>query len=197
MRLLLILFLSLFLCACAPVKMPTINNYAIADISPVKMKKAREHGLSILVSEPVSDPGYQTSAMIYTYTPYELEAYSRNRWVAPPAKMLTPIFVSRLKQTGYFHVVIAPPFAGNTDLNLQTRLVKLQQEFLTPMSRVQLTLDAVLIDNRRSRVIATKEFNVSVPAPANNPYSGVLATNKAVSTLSHALVQFCLQSLRS
>jgi len=180
----------LLLCGCSPVRLPNVDHYAIANIKPIAVSRYGRTSKTLLVSQPVASPGYNTANMIYMVTPYELSSYSVNKWVSPPANMLMPEFVSALRRSRYFKAVVSPPFAGITDYRLDTQLLRLQQEFLLPKSQERLTVQATLINNRNSRVLATKLFNVVIPAPANNPYSGVLAANKAARILSARLVRF-------
>ena len=81
-----------------------------------------------------------------------------------------------------------PPFAGITNYRVDTQLLK----FMLPISRVRLAVQASLINNVNNRVIASRLFEVVIPAPANNPYSGVLAANKAAAIVSRRIAQFCI-----
>ncbi len=178
------------LTSCGPIKTPPSSSYLISNLNLGKMPTTAKTNLTLLVSNPIANSGYQTSAMIYMITPYELKVFSNNRWVAPPAQMLLPIIVQALREQGYFYAVVAPPFSGLTNYRLDTQLIKLQQEFLLPTSRVRLVMQATLISNVSNKVVATRLFEAMVSAPANNPYSGVLAANQAASMISQAIARF-------
>ena len=187
-----LLFLfSLSLAACGPVVVPLVSYYQIADLRSIKVPPAKTY-LTILVSAPMASPGYQTSAMIYMLTPYQLSSYANNQWVVPPSQMLLPLFVQALRQTGHFFAVVSPPFVGVTNYRFETHLLKLQQEFFSSISHVRLTVQASLIKNSTNRIIASQVFEVLISAPNNNPYGGVLAANQAAAIISHRIALFCV-----
>lgn len=196
LRGLLIVFFSVFLCACEPVIMPQISCYQLEDLKPPKIIKHPKTHLTLLVSSPIASPGYQTSAMVYVLTPYKLSAYANSRWVAEPTQMLMPLFVQVLRQTSHFFAVVSPPFTGITDYRLDTQLLKLQQEFFLPISQVRLIVQASLIKTTTNRIVGTGLFEVIIPAPTNNPYGGVLASNQAANILSRRIAQFCVAYAR-
>jgi cholesterol transport system auxiliary component len=192
-RLLLILLSSLFLAACGPVATPPVSSYTLTNLQTAHAPAHTVTHSSLLVSNPVASPGYQTAAMIYMITPYELKAFANNRWVAPPAQMLLPLLVQAVRNTGYFSAVVSPPFAGITDYHLDTQLLKLQQEFLLPNSVVRLSVQASLISSHTSQVVASRLFEVVVVAQTNNPYGGVLAANQAAAIISNRIAKFCMR----
>lgn len=151
---------------------------------------------TLLVSEPTVQPGYDTDQIIYTDCPYLLKAYSRNRWVAPPHEMLTSLISQSLRNSCFFRAVVIPPFSGETHYKLETRLMKLQHEFLCRPSRVHVTLHAVVIDTSCHQAIGEKVFDIVVIAPKGNPYSGVLAANKAVKILLEQLTGFVICTIQ-
>lgn len=184
------------LTACGPVKLSPQYNYSISDMQPQKTATYRQTGSTILVNQLAANPGYDTSAMVYMVTPYELNAYSQSQWVAPPAQMLTTVIASSLRRTNFFAAVITPPFSGVTSYRLDTQLIKLQQEFLLPTSQEHLTLLVTLINNSSNRVLATKQFDIVLPTQENNPYGGVLAANKAAAQLSAQIASFVVGNLQ-
>lgn len=197
-RAIVVFVVALFLVGCSltsPVKMPRMSSYTISSpfISIPKNSKTR---LAILVSMPVASSGYQSSNMVYVDRPYKLKSFANNRWVSAPTEILLPLLAQRLRSYGYFKAVVTPPFAGVTNYRLDTQLLILQQEFLQPTSLVRLVMQVTLVNNTINRVVASRHFQVMVRAPGNNPYSGVLATNKASNVMSKRISTFVIQSIR-
>ena len=193
-----IILIAALLSACSlssPVQLPRQSSYTISG-PYIPIPKYSKTKLTMLISMPVASSGYQSSNMMYIQMPYKLKSFADNRWVAPPAEMLLPLLAQRLRSYGYFKAVVTPPFAGITNYRLDTQLLILQQEFLRPTSLVRLVMQATIINNTTNRVVASRRFQVMVSAPANNPYSGVLATNKAADTLSKRISSFVIQSIR-
>jgi cholesterol transport system auxiliary component len=195
-RLGLILLSSIFLVACGPLSMPPVTTYTLTNLHHSHAPLYSTTHLTLLVSNPVASPGYQSAAMIYMVTPYELKSFADNRWVASPAQMLLPILVQAVRKTGYFAAVVSPPFAGITNYHLDTQVLKLQQEFLLPNSVVRLSVQASLVSNYTSRVVASRLFEITVPTQTNNPYGGVLAANQAAAVITHRIAEFCKQYAR-
>lgn len=186
-----ILCFAIGLVGCGPMVVSPVSYYQLDDVKPVKLPKNSKTHLSILVAMSIPNPGYETSAMIYMLTPYELSCYANSRWVAPPAEMLMSLLVQALRQTGHFYSVVSPPFVWMTSYRLDTRLLKLQQEFFFPVSHIRLAVEASLINRETNHVVVSPLFEVLIPTPTNNPYGGVLAANKAVVIISHRIAQFC------
>ena len=64
-------------------------------------------GPVILVSRPGAGPGFTGTQMVYSDTPYQLEAFARHRWADTPANMLEPLVVNALESSGSFRRVAA------------------------------------------------------------------------------------------
>ncbi len=194
-----LLILSLLLTACAltsPVKLPRVSAYTITNMKLASTPLRSKTHSTLLVSLPIASPGYQSSSMIYINVPYKLKSFANNRWIAPPAEMLAPLLAQELRSKGYFRAVVMPPFSGIANYRLSTRLLILRQEFFRPTSVVRIVMRASLVNNATNRVMASRRFQVIVSAPENNPYSGVLATNKAAGILSKRIGRFVIQSMR-
>jgi cholesterol transport system auxiliary component len=183
-------------CEFSPVKSPQKNIYTLGQVNQVKSTRYSKTGKSLLVSMPIANPGYTSDKMKYIQTPYRIESFGLNRWVAPPVNMLAPIMAQAVRQTHYFKAVVEPPFSGLTDYDLQTQLVSFEQNFQQPVSRFVLIMQASLINSKTNRVMASRQFDAIIPAPGNNPFSGVLAANKAVAKVSQKIAQFVRVSIR-
>lgn len=195
------LFLSIvFLsgCSLSPVKTAPISTFTLtnSNIHTAAFRKA-ESNLTILVTQPVASPGYSTSRMMYEIKPSQLNAFADHRWIAPPADLLLPLIAEQLRAGHYFHAVVMMPFLGTINYQLNTKLLMLQQEFLHPQSEVRLRIEAILINPITGNVIASRVFETVVPTAENNPYSGVLATNKAVDIVLNRIARFVVASVKS
>ena len=187
-----IILLVVTLTSCGSVAVSPITYYQLDNLNPVKLPMYLKTCFTILVSAPISNPGYQTSAMIYMLTPYELNNYANTRWVAPPAEMLMPLLVQALRKTEYFYAVVSSPFFGMTNYRLDTRLLKLQQELFFPINRIRLTIEASLIQSSTNHIVASRLFEILVAARIQNPYGVVLAANQAATVMSCRIAQFCV-----
>jgi cholesterol transport system auxiliary component len=179
----------LLLSACSflsPVQTSPAHNYSLNAMPSIVSRKIPSKPLTILVATVQSVPAYDTTQIAYTTQPYQLAYFINSAWVATPAQMLQQLILQTLQDTRYFHAVIPPSINGHYDIALHVQLLQLQQDFLQRPSEVHLALRAQLV-NINNEVIAAKQFSVTVPAPQDNPYGGVLAANQAVATVLQQL----------
>ena len=133
---------------------------------------------------------------MYVMVPYKLRAFANHRWVAPPAQMLLPMIAERIRSKGYFKAVVTPPFTGLATYRLDSQLLMLQQEFMRPVSLVRLIMQTEIINSKTNKIVAAKRFVVTMKAPENNPYDGVLAANQAAAKLTQQIAAFVIRSIR-
>ncbi len=197
-KLIVLIIITTLLTSClgGPVKLPPISTYTLNNFKSYTISRKSRTNYTLLVSRPVASSGYKTSRMVYMKIPYKLKSFADSRWVARPTAMLMPLLAQRLRRAGYFHAVVTPPFAGLTNFRLDTRLLILRQEFIHPTSEVRLVMEATLMSNKTNKVIASRRFQAVVKAPGNNPYSGVLAANRAVETVLKQISLFVVHSAK-
>ncbi len=120
----------------------------------------------------------------------KLDYFALSQWVEPPARMVGPLLVSAIEQTGAFRAVVLMPGAASGELRLDTDLIRLQHDFQTLPSQVRLTFRATLVDDKTRRVLAWREFEALEPAGSEDAYCGVLAANRAVQKVADQLAGF-------
>ncbi len=182
--------IALLLAACSlPAPKVEDTHLFLLDSSPVEPVSVQRSDLVLSVSRPVAWPGFDTPRMAYLRQPLTLEYFATHRWVDTPSRMLSPQLVRALEP--HFRAVVQTPGILPASLRLDTELVRLQQNFSTRPSRIQLTLRAQLIDIKEKRVIATRLFDESETADSDDAYGGVLAANRALQRVLQQLVEFC------
>jgi len=190
----------LALAACAtlhPAAMPSTAFYALEG-APLGLVPTRLSAAPTLMVNPTSAAaGFDSPHIIYVREAHKLEYFAHNEWVDTPARMLAPLLVAALENTGAFRAVLLSPSSASADLRLDTEIIRLQQEFLTRPSSVRFTLRAYLVDDKTRRVLAWREFDAVVPAASEGPYGGVIAANRAVQTVLEELSAFCAEAARS
>lgn len=189
----LILTMLMLNTGCSPVKTQASNQYKLDMFSSKKV--ARSTSTSILISQPDAMAGYQTEQMLYTDKPFELSAFVTSTWISSPANMLYPLIIQSLQKSHYFYAVAAGPDADKTDYRLDTQVIALQQNFIVKPSTVDLKIQVVLTHVSDNRVVASRMFTQCVPCPANTPYGGVIAANKATFAFTAALNNFVIKHI--
>jgi cholesterol transport system auxiliary component len=149
---------------------------------------------TLLVSVPQAASGYDSQRIIYLRQAHGLEYFAHSEWIDTPARMLAPMIIATIQDSGTFRAVIPAPSSARGDLRLDTEIIRLHQDFRHTPSRVRFTLRARLIDGKTQHVVASHEFDDSSPAPSDDPYGGIVAANRVVRMILDELAVFCAQA---
>ena len=188
------LTLAMLVGGCTGLQPPRVesSNTYVLEAQPIAKTVRAKRDLVLEVGAPRARPGFETPQMVYVRQPYELEYFAANRWADAPSHMLGPLLAQGLEQTESFRAVVQTPSAVPADLRVDTELIRLQQNFATRPSRIELTLRAELIDVRGKRVLSTKLFDETEDAPTDDAYGGVTAANVALRRILEQLADFCV-----
>lgn len=194
-RALMALFCIWSLCACSVLGKSTTPPpafYALEGALVPGAQPAPGAKLTLLVTPTHAASGYDSQRIVYVRQAHQLEYFSHSEWVDPPARMLGPLLVSAVQQTGAFAAVVLASGTAAGDLRLHTEILQLQHNFQTSPSRVQLTLSAYLTDEKTRRVLAWQEFHGEAIADSDTPHGGVAAANAVVQAVLKQVAQFLL-----
>ncbi len=179
------------LSACAALPPPEAMSTYVLDARIAPATRKAKGDTVIAVGLPRARPGFDTAQMAYVRRSHEIEYFAKNRWADTPARMLAPLLVQALDQSGGFRAVVQAPGAVSADLRVEVEIVRLLQDFEARPSRVRFTLRAQLIEVGSRRVLATREFDETESAPSDDAYGGVIAANRALERLLGQLADFC------
>ena len=146
---------------------------------------------TLIVNPPRAAAGFDSQRIVYVREAHRREYFAHSEWIDAPARMLAPLIVVAVENSGTFRAVVPTPSAAAGELRLDTEIVRLQHEFDARPSRVRFTLRAYVVDNSTRRVLAWREFDETVPAATEDPYGGILAANRAVQVVLGQLADFC------
>jgi len=150
---------------------------------------------TLLVAPMLAASGYDSTHIIYTRLAHQPEYFAHSLWIDTPVRMIAPLMVTALANSGTFLAVAPTTSAVAGDLRLNTELVRLEHDFSTQPAQMQFTLRATLVDNGTRRVLAWREFNETVPTPGDAPYDGIKAANSAVQAGLQELSVFCAEAV--
>ena len=153
-------------------------------------------GETLLVSQPEAAAGYGTRRMAYLELDYRLDYFADHAWVDSPAVMLGPLLVRALKEGGAFGAVSEDARGIRAELRLDTVIESLYQDFRTHPSRARVALRVRLVDADGRRILASRVFTDEEPAPADDPYGGVVAVNRVLTRLLPQIADFAAESAR-
>lgn len=137
----------------------------------------------LVVNVPVAQPGFDSPRMAYTQRPYEVSYYATHQWADPPARMLTPLLVQALEQTGYWRAIAPMPTSVRGDHRVDIDQLVLLQDFLQKPSQVRVALRVQVIKVPEYLVLGTRLFEMVEEASNDDAYGGAVAANRAVERL--------------
>lgn len=172
-------------------------NIYVLDARPAIKAAQAKRDLVLAVSLPRARPGFDTNQIAYVRQPHALDYFAVNQWANTPARMLGPLLAQALEQAGGFRAVVQTPGVVPADVRLDTELIRLQQDFSSQPSRVQLTLRAQLVDMRSKQVLAVKLFDEAESAASEDAYGGVSAANRALQRVLEQVADFCVDAAAS
>jgi cholesterol transport system auxiliary component len=121
--------------------------------------------------------------MAYTQRSYEVSYYATHQWADPPAKMVPPLLVQALEQTGYWRAIVPMPTSVRGDHRVDIDQLELVQTFLQKPSQVRIALRIQVIKLPEYLVLGTRLFEVAEEASSDDAYGGAVAANRAVERL--------------
>jgi len=188
------LLAGLLLAGCTGLSTPqgSSPNIYVLDARPAVPESTVRHDLVLAVNMPQARPGFETAQIAYLQQPHELNYFVNSRWTSAPARMLQPLLLQALEQSAGFRAVVRTASAIPADVRVDIELIRLQHDFTTHPSRVQLTLQAQLIDVRGKGVLAVQQFDATENAGSEDAYGGVSAANRLVQRVLGQVTEFCV-----
>lgn len=186
------LVLVILLAGCTGLPAPHIENthLYLLDARPTPNATSHKSPLVLAISLPTARAGFDTPQMAYLRQPLELEYFATHRWADTPSRMLKPLLAQALEPL--FSSVVQAPAMLPADLRLDTELIRLQQNFTSKPSQIQLTIRMQLVDIKDKRVIASKLFDETENMSSDDAYAGVIAANHALQRILDQLIDFCV-----
>jgi cholesterol transport system auxiliary component len=150
---------------------------------------------TLLVGVPRAVAGFDSPRIIYVRDADQRHVYTDSAWIDTPARMISPLIVARIADSGLFRGVVAAPSSMAADVRLDTEIVSLQQEFTVIPSRVRIHVRAYLAVESTRRLLAWTNLEATVPARSEDAIGAVKAAQEAVRIVIADLEDFCLHAL--
>lgn len=175
-RIVLLAFLVCHLQACSlfsPIPTQEENVYEIH--INTQAKPAHQLKGKVYLSPIKAYPGLNTSRMRYQIKPYQVDYFSKNRWVAPPTVMLQPLVYANL-QSLFQQAASYDDDSANYQLNLTVR--EFEQDFRCYVNgEFTVSIQAEWLDKKTGTRLGDHRFNYTQTSCPASPYGGVLAAN--------------------
>jgi cholesterol transport system auxiliary component len=180
----------ILLAGCTALPTPHVDNthQYLLDALPTLNTTSHKSPLVLAISQPTARPGFDTPQMAYLRQPLELEYFATHRWADTPSHMLKPLLAQALEPM--FSAVVQAPVILPANLRLDSELIRLQQNFTSKPSRIQLTLRVQLVNIKDKQIIISKVFDESENVSSEDAYAGVIAANHALQRILDQLTDF-------
>lgn len=149
---------------------------------------------TLIVNPPRAASGFSSQRIVYVREAHQLEYYAHSEWVDSPARMIAPLIVAAVGNSGSFRAAVLTPSAANGDLRLDTEIVRLQHDVSSTPGGVRFTLRATIVENTTRKVLARSEFDETIASTSEDPYGGIIAANRVVQVVIEQLVGFCSET---
>lgn len=147
----------------------------------------------MLVATPRAAAGFDTDRIVYVLEEHRLQPYADSQWIDTPSKMLEPMISSALSRTGAFGAVLEAPSAVNAQWELQSDIVRLEQEVVA--ARFRFTLRVTLIEKQTRTVALARDFDSSAPLTGTGPAAAVAAANVVVAEVLRQMAEACASAV--
>lgn len=181
-------------CTGLPSSRSDRQNIYVLDTAPAVPASTVKRDWVLAVNMPHARSGFETTQIAYLQQRHELNYFANSRWADTPVHMLQPLLLQGLEQSNGFSAVVRSASAIPADVRLDIELIHLQHDFTTHPSRVQITLQAQLIDLRSKRVLAIQKFDDTENASTEDAYGGVNAANRLLQRVLGKVTEFCIVS---
>lgn len=196
-----LLLITLMVTACGlPIKpQPVQNTYRINPLNTLDSPAivGSQGGRTFLIQlRPIeADTGFDSSAMMYSRHAQELRPYRDNRWLAPPAEMLTDAIGQTLVRQPWVQGVVPNASVAPVAVSLRCHLNRLEHDMSGAQGRVRLALDCLWVDPRSHSVRSHWYFNEAQPLTRDDAAHFAQASQDLVNRAVGIIIQKTRQLL--
>ena len=119
-----------------------------------------------------------------------MDYFALNQWAAKPSELLQPIVVQALESSRNFKSVVFAPYSGNYDRRLDIKILDFKQDFTQHPSRYVIQLQMQLISRDTQQIIISRNVQIEMPCPSDNPQGGVITANQIISQFIPIWINF-------
>lgn len=159
-----ILLAVLVVAGCGGGKSAYVVRQYLPDYAPPAGADSSRIDEAIRVEPFATAQAYNSTAMFYRPSPFELSDYSRERWRVPPGDMVTDYLLRDLRHSGGFRAVLGYDDGGEGRYGLNGTIVEFLEVDGNGGPGARLAVDATLLDNSQreitKRVVFQKTYAV-------------------------------------
>lgn len=179
---------TILLAACSALQ--SLNNpqsitwYSLEDVRTTKPVPANQSLAKVLIIEPVrANPFYDSTQLAFSRSDIARAYYQFASWTERPAKRLAILVERRLSTRGVFETVATSTVGLRGDISLNLRLDELFHDTVNSPEQAHIVVTAELVDQRRRKLVARKQFISEFPIETPTATNAVRAMSEALSAM--------------
>jgi cholesterol transport system auxiliary component len=153
--------------------------------------------VQLTVLRPTAMRALDTDRIVVMAPGGRLSYFEDAAWSDRLTSLVQSRVVEAMQDSKAFNAVLTTDDRVEGDYTLALEIREFQVEVGGAQPSAVVTFFAKLTQDKRGKVIATKEFTARVPAPKDNPASGVAALQTDFNEVTHSLVDWLASARKS
>jgi cholesterol transport system auxiliary component len=166
---------------------PTTYNLMPAKVAPMRSSRLASQ---VTVSPPQSIRALDTDRILVSAPGGRISYFADSAWSDRLPRLVQSRLVEALQDSGAFRAVLTSQDRVDGDYAIGTEIRAFQIDVDNGSTAATVTIFAKVVDERRGRVIATREFSARVPASKDDPTAGVAALQDGFNQVTGELVRW-------
>lgn len=159
---------------------PPMNEYILSYPSEAPSPVESAAPYSLKIAPPKARPSLISKLFYYREGENKIGSYLYSQWVDTPAAMLDRLLYTSLQQNRLFNTTLSSGSSASGDLLLESMLHDFSHRIDNAGHSVgEIDITYTLIDTKTKKVIGSKRFTASSPAPSVDAQGGVIALDHA------------------
>lgn len=185
---LLLTVLSISACSpLAPINLPDEKQYVINKLPAIKTAN-HVTTATVLVLLPSTTPLYNTTAIIYSPTHYEMRKLASLRFSETPAEMLLQLLQQSLENSQRFKFVVTPPYNGSYQYQMSTHITQFYLDRTVYPAVFRCSLLIEWQNAVTQQLLISKRINASAAINGQQNSAIIDAANRAVASALSAVL---------
>lgn len=180
---LLLVVVPLLIAGCST-QTPPMSEYILSSPSLTPSPVESVIPYTLKMAPPKARPSLISKLFYYREGDNRIGSYLYSQWVDTPAAMLDRLLYTSLQQNRLFDTTLSSSSNASGDLVLESMLHDFSHRIdSSGHSLGEIDITYTLIDTKTKKVIGSKRFTASSPAPTVDAQGGVIALDRAATRI--------------
>jgi len=166
---------------------PATYNLATPKISGMRAAKLAR---LVTVSQPTAIRALDTERIMVSGLGGRISYYAGSAWSDRLPRLVQSRFIEAMQDSGAFSAVLTSNDRVEAEYTVATEIRSFQLDVEGGNSTASVEIFSKIVDERKGRVIATREFSARTPAPKDDPAAAVAALQESFNKATLELVRW-------